>query len=68
MLDSRPGDLSNIPKLEDAKLAGTEHSKECTLILTEGDSAKSLVVSFLSLASHFNLVLIYVCIHYFLSK
>ncbi|KAI9313726.1 DNA topoisomerase [Dichotomocladium elegans] len=38
-----------IPKLEDANLAGTKaHSKKCTLILTEGDSAKTLVLSGLS--------------------
>ena len=29
-----------LPKLEDANWAGTAKSKECTLILTEGDSAK----------------------------
>lgn len=40
--------LSGIPKLEDANLAGTSRSKECTLILTEGDSAKTLAVSGLS--------------------
>ncbi|KAI8973430.1 DNA topoisomerase [Mycotypha africana] len=39
----------NIPKLEDAHLAGVKpHNKDCTLILTEGDSAKSLVLSGLS--------------------
>ncbi|KAK2398556.1 DNA topoisomerase [Trifolium repens] len=42
--DSRPGDVSNIPKLEDAKLAGTKDSEKCTLILTEGDSAKFFVM------------------------
>lgn len=35
--------LSGIPKLEDANEAGSKNSKSCTLILTEGDSAKSLV-------------------------
>lgn len=40
--------LSGIPKLEDANLAGTKRSNECTLILTEGDSAKTLAVSGLS--------------------
>nr|NVI79299.1 topoisomerase 2 [Cucujiformia] len=34
-----------IPKLEDANKAGTEQGLNCTLILTEGDSAKSLAVS-----------------------
>lgn len=37
--------LSGIPKLEDANDAGTKNSINCTLILTEGDSAKSLVVA-----------------------
>nr|ASK50299.1 DNA topoisomerase 2 [Eyprepocnemis plorans] len=37
--------LTGIPKLEDANHAGTQHSLDCTLILTEGDSAKSLAVS-----------------------
>uniref|UniRef100_A0A915Q4L1 DNA topoisomerase 2 n=1 Tax=Setaria digitata TaxID=48799 RepID=A0A915Q4L1_9BILA len=34
-----------VPKLEDANDAGTKNSAQCTLILTEGDSAKSLAVS-----------------------
>ncbi|KAG8177161.1 hypothetical protein JTE90_021755 [Oedothorax gibbosus] len=37
--------LKGIPKLEDANDAGTRNSIDCTLILTEGDSAKSLAVS-----------------------
>lgn len=37
--------LTGIPKLEDAIQAGTRRSGECTLILTEGDSAKALAVS-----------------------
>ncbi|KAI8050010.1 DNA topoisomerase [Thamnidium elegans] len=38
-----------IHKLEDANLAGVRpHNKGCTLILTEGDSAKALVLSGLS--------------------
>lgn len=37
--------LKNVPKLEDANEAGTKNSHLCTLILTEGDSAKTLVVS-----------------------
>lgn len=36
--------MSN-PKLVDANLAGTKHGHECTLILTEGDSAKGLAVA-----------------------
>lgn len=35
----------DIPKLEDANDAGSKHSKNCTLILTEGDSAKALAVA-----------------------
>ena len=34
----------------DANDAGGRHSEQCTLILTEGDSAKSLVVGGLSVA------------------
>lgn len=37
--------LYGIEKLEDANDAGTAKSSECTLILTEGDSAKSLAMS-----------------------
>ncbi|XP_055328560.1 DNA topoisomerase 2-alpha-like [Paramacrobiotus metropolitanus] len=37
--------IRGIPKLEDANDAGTKHSLDCTLILTEGDSAKALAVS-----------------------
>lgn len=36
--------LHNINKLEDANLAGGKNSEKCTLILTEGDSAKALAV------------------------
>lgn len=36
-----------IEKLEDANCAGDpKESKKCTLILTKGDSAKALVVSY----------------------
>ncbi|KAI6716591.1 hypothetical protein JHW43_000850 [Diplocarpon mali] len=35
----------NNPKLVDANLAGTRRGHECTLILTEGDSAKGLAVA-----------------------
>jgi len=38
-----------IPKLDDANLAGTSRSSECVLILTEGDSAKALAISGLSI-------------------
>jgi len=37
-----------IPKLDDANYAGTKLSRECTLILTEGDSAKTSALSGLS--------------------
>lgn len=37
--------LSGIVKLEDANCAGGKNSDKCTLILTEGDSAKALAVS-----------------------
>jgi DNA topoisomerase II len=37
--------ITGIPKLEDATLAGTKQSVECTLILTEGDSAATTAIS-----------------------
>lgn len=37
--------IYGIPKLEDAVWAGTTKSNECTLILTEGDSAKAMALS-----------------------
>ncbi|XP_078465385.1 DNA topoisomerase 2-alpha-like [Lampetra planeri] len=37
--------LRGIPKLDDANDAGGKNSQRCTLILTEGDSAKTLAVS-----------------------
>ncbi|XP_014482998.1 PREDICTED: DNA topoisomerase 2 isoform X2 [Dinoponera quadriceps] len=42
---SKQRKLQGIPKLEDANDAGTGKSLECTLILTEGDSAKTMAVS-----------------------
>lgn len=42
---SKHSKLKGIPKLDDANLAGTKNSNSCTLILTEGDSAKSLAVA-----------------------
>ncbi len=36
--------LSSIPKLEDANDADTKHWQDCVLIITEGDSAKTLVM------------------------
>mmetsp|Transcript_129509 Transcript_129509/g.415146 ORF Transcript_129509/g.415146 Transcript_129509/m.415146 type:complete len:1228 (+) Transcript_129509:59-3742(+) len=40
--------LTGVPKLEDANDAGGKNSHACTLILTEGDSAKALAVAGLS--------------------
>lgn len=37
--------IKGIPKLDDANDAGGRNSADCTLILTEGDSAKTLAVS-----------------------
>ncbi|XP_051156221.1 DNA topoisomerase 2 [Leptopilina boulardi] len=45
---SKQRKLQGIPKLEDANDAGTGRSMDCTLILTEGDSAKSMAVAGLS--------------------
>ncbi|XP_034171791.2 DNA topoisomerase 2 isoform X1 [Osmia lignaria lignaria] len=42
---SKQRKLQGIPKLEDANDAGTAKSLDCTLILTEGDSAKTMAVS-----------------------
>lgn len=38
--------ITGITKLEDANDAGGRNSDKCTLILTEGDSAKALAVDF----------------------
>ena len=40
--------IRGIPKLEDAIWAGSAKSKECTLILTEGDSAASMAIAGIS--------------------
>jgi DNA topoisomerase-2 len=40
--------IRNIPKLVDANFAGTSKSAECVIILCEGDSAKSGIISGLS--------------------
>ena len=40
--------IRNIPKLVDANYAGTAKSSQCVLILCEGDSAKSGIISGLS--------------------
>ena len=41
----KTGRLIGIEKLDDANWAGTRNSSKCTLILTEGDSAKSLAMA-----------------------
>ena len=46
--------LTGITKLDDANNAGTARSRDCTLIITEGDSAKSLAVSGLSVVGRDN--------------
>lgn len=45
---ARKSKITGIPKLDDANKAGTAQSHKCTLILTEGDSAKSLAIAGLS--------------------
>ena len=45
---SKTSRISGIAKLDDANRAGTREGAMCTLILTEGDSAKALAVSGLS--------------------
>ena len=45
---ARKSKITGIPKLDDANKAGTAQSNKCTLIVTEGDSAKTLAVAGLS--------------------
>ena len=45
---SRKSKIFGIPKLDDANKAGSGDSSKCTLIITEGDSAKTLAVAGLS--------------------
>ena len=45
---ARKSKINGIPKLDDANKAGTAQSGRCTLIVTEGDSAKTLAVAGLS--------------------
>ena len=40
--------IKGIPKLDDAVWAGTSKSSQCTLVLTEGDSAKAFAISGIS--------------------
>ncbi|KAF5377158.1 hypothetical protein D9615_006417 [Tricholomella constricta] len=46
--------LTGLTKLADANNAGTRHAKDCTLILTEGDSAKALAVAGLGVVGRDN--------------
>tara|TARA_B110000208_G_C11800816_1_gene442157 strand:- start:51 stop:3653 length:3603 start_codon:yes stop_codon:yes gene_type:complete len=46
--DGKKSKKIKVPKLLDANKAGTKRSKECTLIFTEGDSAKTMAVAGLS--------------------
>ena len=43
--NGKAGRILGLPKLEDANMAGSRNSAQCVLILTEGDSAKSLAVA-----------------------
>ena len=46
--NAKKSKITGIPKLDDANWAGTSRSEKCTLIVTEGDSAKTLAVAGLS--------------------
>lgn len=46
--------LAGMTKLADANNAGTRHAEKCTLILTEGDSAKALAVAGLGVVGRDN--------------
>lgn len=48
MEGSKKNKIKGVFKLEDANFAGTKKSMECTLILTEGDSAKATAISGIS--------------------
>ena len=45
MVGKKKQKLVGIPKLEDANDAGTRRAEDCTIILTEGDSAKGLALA-----------------------
>ena len=47
--DGRMVKRVHVPKLDDANKAGGRESHKCTLILTEGDSAKTMVLSGISI-------------------
>ncbi|KAK0198122.1 DNA topoisomerase II [Armillaria mellea] len=46
--------ITGLPKLSDANMAGTKNAKNCTLILTEGDSAKTMAQAGLSVVGRNN--------------
>ncbi|KAG9223266.1 hypothetical protein CCMSSC00406_0000045 [Pleurotus cornucopiae] len=51
---SKRNRLTGMAKLSDANNAGTKNAEKCTLILTEGDSAKSLAVAGLAVVGRDN--------------
>ncbi|KAL0945575.1 hypothetical protein HGRIS_014735 [Hohenbuehelia grisea] len=51
---SKRNRLTGMAKLSDANNAGTKNAEKCTLILTEGDSAKSLAVAGLGVVGRDN--------------
>ncbi|KAG1725573.1 DNA topoisomerase [Suillus paluster] len=51
---SKRNRLAGMTKLADANNAGTKHAERCTLILTEGDSAKALAVAGLGVVGRDN--------------
>ncbi|KAF8349867.1 DNA topoisomerase II [Amanita rubescens] len=51
---SKRSRILGLTKLSDANNAGTRHAKSCTLILTEGDSAKALAVAGLGVVGRDN--------------
>lgn len=44
--------ITGVAKLVDANLAGSAQAHRCTLILTEGDSAKALAVAGMTVVGH----------------
>lgn len=46
--------LIGLTKLSDANLAATKHGQDCTLILTEGESAKALAIAGLAVVGRDN--------------
>ena len=55
--------LRGVSKLEDANDAGTKNSIDCTLILTEGDSAKTLAVAGLSVIGRSEKLNFFLCLN-----